>query len=221
MLVAWLENAELLDNRTLTRLSARLPAPQRDRLLRYRRWQDRQAGLFGKVLLGWMVDRLLVEETGLDALETDHFQRPFLSGVANFDFNISHTDGLVVCVAEVGKGRVGVDVENLKEVDLPDFRRVFTTEEYTYLMQLPDPKDEFHRLWTRKEAVMKADGRGFHLDPSEIDCLSERVSISGIDYQVRPLGITKGFAGHVAGRSLGAITIHHLGVHDLLSTPAR
>ena len=175
-----------------------LPAAFVEDLGRYRRWQDQQAALIGKRLLGQLTEQLLGERVTPDRLETDRYRRPYLPGVPDFDFNISHTEGLVLCCAALGRGRVGVDVEQKKPVDITEFRRVFTAAEYDRLAALDDPTEMFYRLWTRKEAVMKADGRGFYLDAATIDCLRDPVVIAGTDYRVVPLELPEGFAGHVA-----------------------
>ena len=179
----------------------------RERIKAYRRWQDRQAGILGRLLLDDLYRELLHTATGPEGWSVDTYQRPYLDGYPDFDFNISHTDGLVACVAAVGAGRIGVDVERKGAVDITEFRRVFTGREYARLEALPDPAEEFYRLWTRKEAVMKADGRGFYLDAAGIDCLADAVTIDGRAYAVRPLDLRPGYAAHVAAAGVGEVHV--------------
>ena len=201
----WCRDDSVWAEDRLRAYAALTPPAYRQRLDAYRRWQDRQAGLLGRLLLAELCRELLGEPSAENALHVDAYQRPYLAGYPDFDFNISHTDGLVACVAAVGAGRIGVDVERKGRVDIPEFRRVFTDAEYARLESLPEPTDEFYRLWTRKEAVMKADGRGFYLDAAGIDCLAERVTIDGRDYAVRPLDLRAGFAACVAAAGVGEI----------------
>lgn len=186
---------------------SRTPAEFGERILAYRRWQDRQAGILGRVLLDHLYRAVLQPDKGPDRWAADAYRRPYLPDHPDFDFNISHTDGLVACVAAAGAGRVGVDVEREGAVDITEFRRVFTAAEYAGLAALPDPTEEFYRLWTRKEAVMKADGRGFYLDAAGIDCLTERVTIGGRSYAVRPLDLRPGYAVHVAAARVGEVEV--------------
>jgi 4'-phosphopantetheinyl transferase len=81
-------------------------------------------------------------------------------------FNLSHTDGFAACVA----GRVpqlGVDVENTRRMtsynDLA--RRFFAAVEYQYLRNLPLDlqREAFFRIWTLKEAYIKAEGKGLSI----------------------------------------------------------
>jgi 4'-phosphopantetheinyl transferase len=78
-------------------------------------------------------------------------------------FNLSHTDGFAACVA----GRVrqlGVDVEkiNRKASHQELAKRFFAPGEYEYLRSLPPnlQREAFFRIWTLKEAYIKAEGKG-------------------------------------------------------------
>ena len=81
-------------------------------------------------------------------------------------FNLSHTDGFAVCVA--GRARhLGVDVENMnrKTSHLELAQRFFAPAEYEYLRNLRPSlqREAFFRIWTLKEAYIKADGRGLSI----------------------------------------------------------
>ncbi|MEM9835085.1 MAG: 4'-phosphopantetheinyl transferase superfamily protein [Bacteroidota bacterium] len=176
-------------------LSASLMIGLQQDFTRFRKWEDRQAALLGKLLL----QQLLVNEWGNDGevwqLTYDRYRRPYIANVG--DFNISHTRGLVVC-AFAKEGRVGVDVEKEQAIDLPAFRRVFTPVEYATIKHSNDLKSAFFHFWTKKEAIMKADGRGFFLDPSTIDAIPDEVSIDENKWYTEKLSLLEGCAGHLA-----------------------
>lgn len=82
-------------------------------------------------------------------------------------FNISHSgEWWVLALAE--KGELGIDIESpcnsqlLNEDILPIAQRNFSFQEYNLLNQLPDElkQKNFYRMWTTKEAVLKAIGVG-------------------------------------------------------------
>jgi len=79
------------------------------------------------------------------------------------DFNLSHTDGLVVYALAMNR-RVGVDVEKLRsDFDTDKLaRRFFSTAEQATLESLPpaDRHQAFYLCWSRKEAYIKARGEG-------------------------------------------------------------
>jgi len=100
---------------------------------------------------------------------TGPWGRPEIAGPAldtPLWFNLSHADGFAVCVA----GRVpqlGVDVENMNRKTSHDelARRFFAPAEYDYLRNLPPhlQREAFFRIWTLKEAYIKAEGKGLSI----------------------------------------------------------
>jgi len=82
---------------------------------------------------------------------------------AGLRFNLSHS-GEIVLIAFARDRAVGVDVEALRApVDEAALaRRYFRPEESARLAALPEAqrRREFFRMWTRKEALLKAKGLG-------------------------------------------------------------
>ncbi|CAI9780229.1 unnamed protein product [Fraxinus pennsylvanica] len=92
---------------------------------------------------------------------SDHWLSPHLH------FNISHTSSLVACGVTVNS-QIGIDVEEkhrtIKHNILSFARRYFSKDEVQFLADILDPevqRQEFVKLWTLKEAYVKALGRGF------------------------------------------------------------
>lgn len=106
------------------------------------------------------------DQWGFD--QTD-YGKPFITNPLRqaLFFNVSHTDGLVV-IAVSRQSVLGVDVEYGQRVldDLPLMRRCFTDAEWQWLMSLsPNAQVQlFWKLWTLKEAVIKAEGKGVSMD---------------------------------------------------------
>jgi 4'-phosphopantetheinyl transferase len=96
---------------------------------------------------------------------------------APLSFNLSHTEGLagVAAIAQPGRA-LGFDLEPLaRDVDLAVANRFFSRYETGWLDGLAQPlrRPGFLRLWTLKEAFLKATGKGltqdlasFWFDPS-------------------------------------------------------
>lgn len=86
-------------------------------------------------------------------------------------FNVSHS-GRHGLIAIDGHERIGVDVEERRpREDLEGIGRlVFTPAEQRLLERAgPDRPRRFYRLWSLKEALMKAVGAGFSLAPAKIE----------------------------------------------------
>jgi len=95
----------------------------------------------------------------------------------NLVFNLSHTDGLIVC-AFSQEHPLGVDVEDVtregETVKIAD--RYFSAQEYQTLIALPEQKqnERFFDLWTLKESYIKAWGKGLAIPLDEFSfCFPE------------------------------------------------
>lgn len=92
--------------------------------------------------------------------------KPYLDGNPELVFNLSHSAAAMV-IAVGWNCQLGVDIENCKPrtslAALVD--KCFAEEEIAYWNKLPDAQKipEFYRYWTRKEAFVKATGRGIAL----------------------------------------------------------
>lgn len=79
---------------------------------------------------------------------------------------LSHDDGMAVLA--IAPGVVGVDVEEVPaqygRLQRDALRRVLSAEELAKTEASPVPAMAFALAWTRVEAVLKADGRGFAFD---------------------------------------------------------
>ncbi|KAK1437046.1 hypothetical protein QVD17_02831 [Tagetes erecta] len=82
-------------------------------------------------------------------------------------FNLSHTSSLIACGVTVGSP-IGIDVEEKQRTTknniLSFAKRYFSCEEVKVLSAISDPevqRHEFIKLWTLKEAYVKALGIGF------------------------------------------------------------
>ncbi|KAG9455831.1 hypothetical protein H6P81_000339 [Aristolochia fimbriata] len=86
-------------------------------------------------------------------------------------FNMSHTSSLIACGVTTN-AQIGIDVEEkqrkIKHNIAAFARRYFSPQEAEFLNTFSDPerqRKEFLKLWTLKEAYVKALGRGFSAAP--------------------------------------------------------
>jgi len=94
-------------------------------------------------------------------------KKPYLS--RGPEFNISHSGGFVVCA--VDDRPIGIDVEEIRAVRDRDglASRYFCSEEIEKMKASADPKLEFLRIWTKKEACLKLTGEGLTRDLREMN----------------------------------------------------
>lgn len=162
---------------------ARLPPFMYGGVFRLHRWADRQTRILGRLLLRAGLFRLgLHHAAHLSAWTRDASGRPRIQNCPA-DFSISHTGALALCALSLG-GRVGVDVEPHAPLNLPELRAAFGAGEWTEVLASADPSLALLRLWTAKEAALKADGRGLSIEPSGIDGRGARISIHGVRWSI-------------------------------------
>lgn len=134
-------------------------------------------------------------------------------------FNLSHSEDLVVC-AVTRTNPIGVDVERVRPI--PELTamtsRFFAPEERSHLDSLPedDRLTAFFRIWTLKEAYLKAVGVGLSQDPSTVsvplrDPEQESMSVRRGPWTFRELTLPGGFRGAVVVRGLIASLREHSG----------
>lgn len=100
----------------------------------------------------------------------DPFGKPFLAAPAAVQFNLSHTTGLSALAVSF-RSPVGIDVETLGSslVGREAMPAVLSPSEQAALDGAADWDDAFLALWTAKEAVIKAEGKGLSLALSGIE----------------------------------------------------
>lgn len=93
-------------------------------------------------------------------------------------FNQSHTKNMA-CLAITNAGPIGIDIEEVKVMnDMNEIAsRFFSTQEQSHFSQIKDLQTKtntFFQIWTKKEAVLKANGQGMFigLDTFDISPLS-------------------------------------------------
>jgi 4'-phosphopantetheinyl transferase len=154
---------------------------------KFHHWQDRQRGLLGKLVLRRLLKAYGI--TQLDALCYDQYERPFQVQRSDVDFNIAHAGTWVVCGA-TDRGRIGVDVEHIRPIDLEIATHYFAAEEIDDLEQKDGHArlERFYHLWTLKEAYIKAKGNTFHtpLDQFRFDCTDPKTPRMHLKNQTDP-----------------------------------
>lgn len=179
----------------------RLPLSMRGAIQRYRRWEDRQASLFGKLLL---LHALLGRNQEwdfsiLERLENSSRGKPFIKEVA--DFNISHS-GEIVTLALVDVGRTGIDVEKIRPIQMDDFS--------SYLPEISDPDaldasdrlNIFYDCWTKKEAVLKGEGSGLLAPLMKVNLRGDKAFYDDNVWFLRKIDCGADYCCHVATSEL-------------------
>jgi len=160
----------------------------------YVRWQDSQAYLLGRYLLSAGLQRLGISSSVLERMSRSESGRPGLP--FDLDFNIAHSGAYVICALST-QGRVGVDIEQIRDIEPDDFQEHLTDRELQAIKHAPDVRREFFKYWTIKEAVIKADGRGLAIPLSTVEC-ADRIPLDGNLWHIKTIDIDPEYVSHLA-----------------------
>jgi 4'-phosphopantetheinyl transferase len=161
--VVWI--AYLSDLRpALPGLEALLDSREQERATRFRFPEDRARFIAGRGLLRHGLRRYAPRVPASIEMTYSSLGRPFVPTAHDAPrFSISHTRDLVA-LAFADEAQVGVDLEYMKpSVDMQELaERILSEEDFETFQGVPpgDRLAAFYRLWTRKEAYLKARGEG-------------------------------------------------------------
>ena len=181
---------------------------------KFKSYAQASCTLAGRLLLMTACRSLGRSLSCLDNMEFGRFGKPSLAN-NEFHFNISHTNGAAVCATSVD-GSIGIDIERVRKLRPQEFKRFFTRPELDFI------GDDIHRfitLWSRKEALMKADGRGISMDPTSVEVLSDHDTTEcGDTWYLHPLTCHDGYQCHVASSDptpkIGSSTLDLQSLHS-------
>lgn len=183
-------------------LLLQLPEVLQKKVRAFRRWEDAHASLLGKHMLQYAVTENGQSHT-LASLQYTAMSRPYFPGDA--DFNISHTDQVVVC-ALANYNKIGIDIEKPQPLDIEDFKQQFSNAEWDHIHRSSDPLQTFYEYWTAKEAVLKASGTGL---TEELHLLNP---FENNEWQLYTIRHFSPYLCHVASQQpLGKISLINLG----------
>ena len=148
-------------------------------------------------------------------LRKGEWGKPYLAQ-SDCHFNLSHSGEYAVLA--VGDTALGVDIEKCTEKNLNVARRVFTAPEQAWMRE--DALPRFEALWTLKESVMKAVGKGMQLEPNTFEVLplleGEAIEIDG----VKLYGFTNRYADYAvslcAQKPIISLSIKEITAEDIL-----
>lgn len=166
-------------------LLPKLTGRRREKMRAYAHRNDALRSMAAELLLFHALTESGIDPRSVSVCKTED-RKPYLEGVQDFHFNLSHSGSLAVCA--VSFLPVGCDVQKITDVKLELARR-FAPEEYEKIAALTgdEARDMLFRFWTAKESYIKAVGTGFRtsLNSFSVDLESGEVRGSIGSYRVR------------------------------------
>lgn len=176
--------------RTAARIDE-LPLTEQQRMSNYHDEERKAEKIAGRLLLKEMLQIYApAESLSLSDLQY-HENQPFFPN--GFHFSIAHSGGLIVCAAST-EYKLGIDVEAIKPVDLSLYSNFFTTNEWK---EIDNRQDAFYDAWTKKEAVLKASGKGINLALNSFEVLNKTI-VEEQEYFIQVINLATNYSCHIA-----------------------
>ena len=175
---------------------------RRKRIDECRIFKDKARSLAAGLLLDYMADRLVSENSaenrregspvyissrdllayvkdGLSPRECDDMEhgKPYFREYPDIHFSISHSEDYVLVA--MSEGNIGADVQLIKERRVDIASRFFHHNEIQYLNCTDNEREGFFRIWTLKEAYIKYTGRGMSEGLNTFSVVDDNNEITG------------------------------------------
>jgi 4'-phosphopantetheinyl transferase len=148
--------------------------------LRFRFEADRNRYVTGRRSLRFLLSKYLAVSPSEIRIISEKGQKPFVKDPGfPVRFNISHSGRWVVVA--LAKHELGIDIEKVDSAfDYSNLlQEHFSVAEQQFVIDAEVPVDAFYFLWTRKEALSKAEGLGLQENLKTVSALGE-FAISGV-----------------------------------------
>lgn len=142
-----------------------------ERANRLRRPDHREAFVFARDMLRTVLSGYLRADSAQLVFEISTYGKPVLAGQP-IEFNLGRCGGAVLLAIASGRP-VGVDLESCeRDIEIVTLADACLTRDERHVfdaLAAPLRKAWVLQLWTRKEALLKAQGSGLSRDPRELD----------------------------------------------------
>jgi 4'-phosphopantetheinyl transferase len=172
-----------------------LSPDERERARRYHSTNASLQYIHARCLLREVLSLYLDHNPGDIIFEYSTKGKPHIRGESldGVQFNISHSGDAVAIIVSRGR-KVGIDVEKIRD-DIPDLelaKRFFSYAEAAAISRVHGLKraEFFLKIWTRKEALLKATGEGIGGLGNSINLINQcSISHNGILWQVHDFAV--------------------------------
>lgn len=212
MKIAYIYLAQPLDERMLLRLLNNLPTHLVKHIMLFQKSMERSLSALGYTLLAYLIKS---NDVLLQSLHHGPYGRPYIEEFLG-DFNISRSNNIVICALSA-QGRVGIDIEYIKPIPLEAYESQFTSLEWQDIIGANDSIQRFYNFWTRKEAIIKLDGRGLHIPLNQLSLKTTPTYYDGIYMNSENIVINEMYSAALAYEGqINIPLIEEVSLNDLL-----
>ena len=178
----------------------RFPTDFQKKIAGYRRWQDSQLSLLGRILLYKGAANFNIKSKEPN-IEYTKYNKPYWRGEDKVYFNISHSGEIVVC-AITNLCDIGIDIELQRDIDIEDFQPQMTEGEWMKISTSFNKIDALYNYWTQKEAVIKGCGRGLSVPLKSFEISQNSTIIDNEKFFLKEIKLDGKYKCHIATNTL-------------------
>lgn len=172
--------------------------------------EDRTRSLLGLALLRFIIKEQLGATLNLQHIQHNEQQKPLILAAYNahnIDFSITHSGPCIAC-AVINNCRIGLDTEVIRHKKHALSTRFMNQTEIDYI---GDDELRFLEIWTKKEALIKADPEGKLMQVKTINVAPNQARqathssqthcmgrINNRDYYLQKLNLSNDVITHIA-----------------------
>ncbi|MDQ6531222.1 4'-phosphopantetheinyl transferase superfamily protein [Flavobacterium sp. LHD-85] len=161
----------------------------------YRRWQDAQLSLLGRILLFNGIEKISTYNPYDKVIKHTKYSKPYFDNDL-VRFNISHSGEIAICILSK-EHEVGIDIELMSDIEIDDFKFQMTENEWNTIIE-SNHKEAFFEYWTQKEAVIKAHGHGLTIPLKSFEIFNNTTKINGEIFNLKEIKIDKKYKCYVS-----------------------
>lgn len=167
-----------------------------EKIKRYRRWQDVQLSLLGRILLFKGIEEIYKQKPHDKVIKNTKYNKPYFEDDL-IQFNISHSGDIVVCALS-DEHEIGIDIEIVTDIEIDDFKFQMTEKEWGKIMMSSNKKDSFFCYWTQKEAVIKAHGHGLSIPLKSFEISANTTQINEEKFFLKEIEIDQQYKCYIS-----------------------
>jgi len=167
-----------------------------DRIRSYRRWQDAQLSLLGRVILFKAIEQIYNYDPSSKEILQTKYNKPYFKDDP-VQFNISHSGEIVVC-AICEKSLIGIDIEIISEISIEDCKWQMRENEWDTIISSDKIEESFFNYWTQKEAVIKANGLGLTIPLTTFEVLDGIAQINDQKFFLKEIKIDERYKCYIS-----------------------
>ena len=173
-----------------------LPASRQTALQKIRHVQTKVTSGTGLLLLRLGMHKLGINDFGLSEIIYSGTSKPYCPN--RYDFNISHSDYLVVCAIS-DNAIIGIDTEKVRHIKHEKFNNLLAlSSAETAVTNIKD----FFDIWTKKEAVIKADGTTSAWDRRKVKISDTKALFKERQWHLNAIELADGYTTNIASSSI-------------------